>query len=96
MYNPITTRPAPDQRKFNGDYGFPFIATAAEFDAGSVIVRGTLVGVSHRNTPEGEHGTAEFCTGTLLQCCPACETNHRERRKHRFHTKTGYIALSKS
>ena len=59
-FNPITTRPAPDQRKFNGEYGFPFVATADEFNAGSVIVRGNLIGVSHRNVEEGEYGTAEL------------------------------------
>ena len=61
MYNPINTSPAPEQRKFNGDYGFPFIAqNANEVDAGSVIIRGNLIGVSHRNTEINAHGTAEL------------------------------------
>jgi hypothetical protein len=34
MYNEIQTSPAPTQRKFNGDYGFPFVAAAGEVDAG--------------------------------------------------------------
>ena len=60
MYNPIVTSPAPDQRKFNGDYGFPFVAVAGEEDAGSVIVRGKLIGVSHRNAKVGDYFTAEL------------------------------------
>ena len=67
-FNPITTRPAPDQRKFNGEYGFPFVATADEFDAGSIIVRKNLVGVSQRNVEEGEYGTAELQgTNTVMK-----------------------------
>ena len=60
MYNEIQTSPAPSQRKFNGDYGFSFNATAGEVDAGSVIVRKNLVGVSHRNTEIGDYGVAEL------------------------------------
>jgi predicted RecA/RadA family phage recombinase len=60
MYNEIQTNGAPTQRKFNGDYGFPFIATADEVDAGSVIVRGKLIGFSHRNVEVGQPGTAEL------------------------------------
>ena len=61
MYNQIKTMPAPDQRKYNGDYAFPFVAeNADEVDAGSVIVRGNLIGVSHRNTEIGAHGFAEL------------------------------------
>ena len=60
MYNPIETSPAPSQRKFNGDYGFPFVTEAGEEDAGSVIVRDKLIGVSHRNSEIGDHCTAEL------------------------------------
>ena len=60
MYNPIQSSPPPAQRKFNGDYGFSFVATADEVHAGTVIVRGKLIGVSHRNTEEGNYGTAEL------------------------------------
>jgi predicted RecA/RadA family phage recombinase len=60
MYNAIQTSDAPSQRKYNGDYGFPFVATTAEVDAGSVIVRDKLIGVSHRNVEAGQHGTAEL------------------------------------
>lgn len=60
MYNEIQESPAPTQRKFNGDYGFPFVAVAGEVDAGSVIVRGKLIGVSHRNVEVGDTGTAEL------------------------------------
>jgi len=64
MYNPIEVSDAPSQRKFNGDYGFPFVATADEVNAGTVIVRGKLIGVSHRNVEEGQYGTAEL-NGTV-------------------------------
>ena len=60
MYNPINTTPAPAQRKFNGEYGFPFVAVAGEEDAGTVIIRGKLIGISHRNTEVGQYGTAEL------------------------------------
>ena len=60
MYFPEQINDAPSQRKFNGDYGFPFVATADEVDAGSVIIRGNLIGVSHRNTDVGAYGTAEL------------------------------------
>ena len=60
MYNEIETNGPPSQRKFNGDYGFPFVATADETEAGTVIVRGKLVGISHRNVEAGQYGTAEL------------------------------------
>ena len=60
MYNPIETSPAPSQRKFNGDYGFPYVTEAGEEDAGSVIVRNNLIGISHRNSEVGDHCTAEL------------------------------------
>jgi len=72
-FNPITTNPAPDQRKFNGDYGFSFVATSDEFDAGSVIVRGNLIGVSHRNVEEGQHGTAELQGTVTIKKAAATE-----------------------
>jgi predicted RecA/RadA family phage recombinase len=59
-YNDIQTSDAPSQRKFNGDYGFPFVATADEVNAGTVIIRGKLIGVSHRNVEAGQYGTAEL------------------------------------
>jgi len=60
MYKPINTDPAPTQRKFNGDFAFPFVAVAGEEKAGTVIIRGKLIGVSHRNTEVGQYGTAEL------------------------------------
>ena len=60
MYNSIETSPPPSQRKFNGDYGFPFITKEGEEDAGSVIVRKSLIGVVHRNSEIGDHCTAEL------------------------------------
>jgi len=60
MYNEITTSGPPTQRKFNGDYGFPFVAAAGETEAGSIIVRGKLIGFSHRNVELGKFGTAEL------------------------------------
>ena len=73
MYNEIVTNPAPDQRKFNGDYGFPFVAAADEVDAGSVIVRKNLIGVSHRNVEEGQHGTAELQGTVTIKKAAATE-----------------------
>ena len=55
---------APSQRKFNGDYGFPFVATTDEVNAGTVIVRGNLIGFSNRNVEAGQYGTAEL-QGTI-------------------------------
>jgi len=60
MYNEITTNGPPTQQKFNGDYGFPFVAAADETEAGSVIVRGKLIGFSNRNVDVGQYGTAEL------------------------------------
>jgi len=73
MYNPIETSPAPSQRKFNGDYGFSFITEAGEEDAGSVIVRDKLVGVSHRNSEVGDHCTAELQGTVTVMKAPATE-----------------------
>ena len=68
MYFPESINDAPTQRKFNGDYGFPFIANSDEIDAGTVIVRNKLIGVSHRNTEEGAYGTAELLgTVTIMK-----------------------------
>jgi len=60
MYNEIVTNGPPTQQKFNGDYGFPFVAAAGETEAGSVIVRGKLIGFSNRNVEAGQYGTAEL------------------------------------
>jgi predicted RecA/RadA family phage recombinase len=54
----------PKQQKFNGEYAFSFTATADETEAGTVIVRGSMVGFSNRNVPVGEQGTAELA-GTI-------------------------------
>jgi predicted RecA/RadA family phage recombinase len=54
----------PKQLKFNGEYAFGFVATSDETEAGTVIVRGNMVGFSNRNTDEGKLGTAELA-GTI-------------------------------
>ena len=71
MYREMETSPAPTQRKFNGDYGFPFVAEAGEEKAGTVIVRGRLVGVSHRNCEVGQHATAELQGTVTVMKAPA-------------------------
>ena len=73
MYNPIETSPAPSQRKFNGDYGFPYVTEAGEEDAGSVIIRGKLIGVSHRNSEVGDQCTAELQGTVTVMKAPATE-----------------------
>jgi len=73
MYRSIETSPAPSQRKFNGDYGFPFITAAGEEDAGSVIIRKNLIGVSHRNSEVGDHCTAELQGTVTVMKAPATE-----------------------
>lgn len=60
MYHETQINGPPDNRKFNGDYAFPFVAAAGEIDAGSIIVRGGLIGMSQRLTPVGATGTAEL------------------------------------
>jgi len=71
MHFPESINDAPDQRKFNGDYGFPFVATADEVDAGTVIIRGNLIGVCHRNVEEGQYGTAELQGTVTVMKAPA-------------------------
>jgi predicted RecA/RadA family phage recombinase len=63
-YSETSHFPPPSQRKFNGDYGFPFKAAAGETEAGTLILRGGLVGFSNRPVELGEQGTAEL-QGTI-------------------------------
>jgi predicted RecA/RadA family phage recombinase len=64
IYPETITNMPPEQLKFNGEYGFPFIATADELEAGTIITRGGLIGFSNRVLQVGDEATAEL-RGTL-------------------------------
>lgn len=59
-YNEEVVNGTSPQRKFNGDYGFSFVATVDETEAGTLIIRGGLIGFSNRPIPQGQTGTAEL------------------------------------
>jgi len=64
-FNEETIYGPPTQRKYNGEYAFPFIAAdASETEAGSIIIRGSLIGMSQRNVDVDCEGVAEL-QGTM-------------------------------
>ena len=73
MYNEQKVNGPPVNRKFNGDYGFSFDAAEGETEAGSIIIRGGLIGVSQRNVELGETGTAELHDTNTVQKAAATE-----------------------
>ena len=64
-FNEETIIGSPTQRKYNGEYAFPFVvADASKTEAGSIIIRGALIGMSQRNVDIDHEGTAEL-QGTM-------------------------------
>ena len=97
-FNAETIVGPPTQRKYNGEYAFPFTAIdASETEAGSIIIRKNLIGMSQRNVDIGNESTAELQGTMTVAKAVATEFDQGDvvfwDKTNRLAVKTGTLRL---